>query len=131
MRSNRLYVARFGIVVVAIAGALQDVVATADRRLRHPGRRATAAHLGRVDLATRHQRGRHRGDGGRHGCHAGHDGGLGDIFANEQIYVGLASGLVVYVVGSLISEPTAPEVLVAGCGIDAVARSKPRDATMW
>jgi SSS family solute:Na+ symporter len=36
---------------------------------------------------------------------------LGDIFANEPIYVGLASGLVVYVVGSLMSKPTAPEVL--------------------
>ena len=36
---------------------------------------------------------------------------LGDIFANEPIYVGLASGLVVYVVGSLLSKPTDPEVL--------------------
>ena len=34
-----------------------------------------------------------------------------DIFANEPIYVGLVSGLVVYVVGSLMSKPTDPEVL--------------------
>ena len=36
---------------------------------------------------------------------------VGDIFANEPIYVGLASGLVVYVVGSLATKPTAPEIL--------------------
>jgi SSS family solute:Na+ symporter len=36
---------------------------------------------------------------------------VGDIYANEQIYVGLASGLVVYLVGSLTSKPTDPEVL--------------------
>lgn len=32
---------------------------------------------------------------------------VGDIFANEPIYVGLASGLLVFVVGSLLSKPTA------------------------
>jgi solute:Na+ symporter, SSS family len=36
---------------------------------------------------------------------------LGDIYANEPIYVGLASGLVVYVVGSLLSKPSDPEIL--------------------
>jgi hypothetical protein len=36
---------------------------------------------------------------------------VGDIFANEPIYVGLASGLVVFVVGSLATKPTDPEVL--------------------
>jgi solute:Na+ symporter, SSS family len=36
---------------------------------------------------------------------------LGDIYANEPIYVGLAAGLVVFVAGSLASRPTAPEVL--------------------
>jgi solute:Na+ symporter, SSS family len=36
---------------------------------------------------------------------------VGDIYANEPIYVGLASGLVVYVVGSLASKLTDPEVL--------------------
>ena len=33
------------------------------------------------------------------------------IEANEPIYWGLASGLVVFVVGSLASKPTDPEVL--------------------
>ena len=33
---------------------------------------------------------------------------LGDIYANEPIYVGLASGLVVYVVGSLLTKPDRP-----------------------
>jgi solute:Na+ symporter, SSS family len=33
------------------------------------------------------------------------------IEANEPIYVGLAAGLVVFVVGSLASRPTAPDVL--------------------
>jgi SSS family solute:Na+ symporter len=36
---------------------------------------------------------------------------LGDIFANEPVYVGLAAGLVAYVAGSLLSTPTAPEIL--------------------
>jgi solute:Na+ symporter, SSS family len=36
---------------------------------------------------------------------------VGDIYANEPIYVGLAAGLVVFVAGSLASRPTAPEVL--------------------
>ena len=36
---------------------------------------------------------------------------MGDIFANEPIYVGLASGLVVYVVGSLATKPTDPAVM--------------------
>ena len=36
---------------------------------------------------------------------------VGDIYANEPIYVGLAAGLLVYVVGSLATRPTAPEVL--------------------
>jgi solute:Na+ symporter, SSS family len=55
---------------------------------------------------------------------------LGDIFANEPVYVGMASGLVVYVVGSLMSELTRPRCWWWS-GIDAVARSRPRDATMW
>ena len=36
---------------------------------------------------------------------------IGDIFAVEPIYFGLASGLLVFVVGSLLSKPTAPEVM--------------------
>jgi solute:Na+ symporter, SSS family len=37
---------------------------------------------------------------------------LGDIYANKPIYFGLVSGLVVFVVGSLATTPTDPEVLV-------------------
>ena len=36
---------------------------------------------------------------------------VGDIFANEPIYFGLASGLAVFVVGSLLSKPTANDVM--------------------
>jgi solute:Na+ symporter, SSS family len=36
---------------------------------------------------------------------------VGDIEANEPIYVGLAAGLVVFVVGSLASRPTDSDVL--------------------
>ncbi|WNG95278.1 hypothetical protein [Mycobacterium sp. ITM-2016-00318] len=36
---------------------------------------------------------------------------VGDIFANEPIYFGLASGLVVFVSGSLLSRPTANDVM--------------------
>jgi SSS family solute:Na+ symporter len=36
---------------------------------------------------------------------------VGDLYANEPVYVGLGTGLVAYVVGSLASRPTNPEVL--------------------
>ena len=36
---------------------------------------------------------------------------VGDLYANEPIYVGLATGLVAYVAGSLATRPTDPEVL--------------------
>jgi Na+/proline symporter len=36
---------------------------------------------------------------------------LGDIYANDPVFYGLASGLMVFVVGSLTSTPTDPEVL--------------------
>jgi SSS family solute:Na+ symporter len=36
---------------------------------------------------------------------------VGDLCANEPVYVGLGTGLVAYVVGSLASRPTDPEVL--------------------
>jgi solute:Na+ symporter, SSS family len=35
----------------------------------------------------------------------------GDLYANEPVYVGLATGLVAYVAGSLATRPTDPEVL--------------------
>jgi SSS family solute:Na+ symporter len=36
---------------------------------------------------------------------------VGDIFANEPIYYGLASGLLVFVIGSLVTKPTASDVM--------------------
>jgi SSS family solute:Na+ symporter len=36
---------------------------------------------------------------------------VGDLYANEPVYVGLATGLVAYVTGSLATRPTDPEVL--------------------
>jgi solute:Na+ symporter, SSS family len=36
---------------------------------------------------------------------------VGDIFANEPIYVGLGSGIVVYVVASLLTTPTPVSIL--------------------
>ena len=111
VRNNRLYVAGFGIVMVLIACVLQDVVAALTvaydilvggllvpilgglvwRRGTNVGAIAAMAVGTVATLATMVL--------------------LGDIFANEPIYVGLVSGLVVYVVGSLLSKPTAPEVL--------------------
>lgn len=69
IRSNRLYVAGFGIVMVVIACALRR------------GRRVDRG----LQLLTA-------------------------VFASEPIYVGLASGLLVFVVGSLLSKPTSYEV---------------------
>ena len=72
IRSNRLYVAGFGIVMVLIACAAARRGRRADRGLRHPGRRAAGADPRRADLAPRHQRRRGGGDGGGHRCHVGH-----------------------------------------------------------
>jgi SSS family solute:Na+ symporter len=111
LRSNRLYVAAFGLLVIAISCALQDVVAALTvaydilvggllvpilggliwRRGTNVGALlamgvGTLATL--VTMAV-----------------------VGDLYANEPIYVGLAAGLVVFVVGSLASRPTPPAVL--------------------
>ena len=107
IRSNRLYVAGFGIVMVVIACVLQDVVAALTvaydilvggllvpilggllwRRGTNVGAIAAMAVGTVATLATMII--------------------VGDIYANEPIYCGLASGLVVFVVGSLLSKPTA------------------------
>jgi hypothetical protein len=111
IRTNRLYVAGFGIVMVLIACALQDVVAALTvaydilvggllvpilgglvwRRGTNVGAVAAMAVGTVATLATMIY--------------------LGDIYANQPIYVGLVSGLVVFVVGSLATKPTDPEVL--------------------
>ena len=73
LRSNRIYVAAFGILMIVIACVLQDVVAALDGGLRHPGRRAACADPGRADMAARNQRRGAGSDGGRHRGDAGHD----------------------------------------------------------
>ena len=97
MRSNRIYVAAFGVVMIVIACLLQDVVAALTvaydilvggllwRRGTDMGAIAAMAVGTVATLATMVA--------------------VGDIFANEPIYVGLASGLMVFVVGSLLSKP--------------------------
>jgi len=111
IRSNRIYVAVFGVVMIVIACLLQDVVAALTvaydilvggllipilggllwRRGTNVGAIAAMAVGTVATLATMIA--------------------VGDIFANEPIYVGLASGLLVFVVGSLLSKPTATEVM--------------------
>ncbi len=111
LRNNRLYVAGFGVLMVIIACVLQDVVAALTvaydilvggllvpilggllwRRATNVGAVAAMAVGTVATLVTMAV--------------------VGDIFANEPIYVGLASGLVVFIVGSLATKPTDPEVL--------------------
>jgi solute:Na+ symporter, SSS family len=111
LRSNRIYVAAFGILMIVIACLLQDVVAALTvaydilvggllvpilggllwRRGTNVGAVAAMAVGTVVTLATMII--------------------VGDIFANEPIYFGLASGLVVFIAGSLLSKPTAAEVM--------------------
>jgi solute:Na+ symporter, SSS family len=112
IRSNRLYVAGFGVVMVVIACVLQDVVAALTvaydilvggllvpilgglvwRRGTNIGAIAAMAVGTVATLATMAV--------------------VGDIFANEPIYVGLGSGIVVYVVASLLTTPTPVSILV-------------------
>ncbi|MGY1594957.1 sodium:solute symporter [Geodermatophilus sp. SYSU D00708] len=111
VRSNRLYVAGFGVLMIVIACALQDVVAALTiaydilvggllvailgglvwRRGTNVGALVSMAAGTVATLATMAV--------------------VGDIYANEPVYLGLAAGLVGYVVGSLVSPPTAPHVL--------------------
>ena len=111
VRNNRLYVAGFGVVMVIIACVLQDVVAALTvaydilvggllvpilgglvwRRGTNVGAIVAMAVGTVATLATMIA--------------------LGDIYANEPIYVGLGAGLLCYVVGSLASRPTDPAVL--------------------
>ncbi len=111
LRSNRIYVAAFGILMIVIACILQDVVAALTvaydilvggllvpilggllwRRGTNVGAVAAMAVGTVVTLATMII--------------------VGDIFANEPIYFGLASGLVVYIIGSLLTKPTASDVM--------------------
>jgi SSS family solute:Na+ symporter len=111
VRGHRLLVAAFGVVAIVIACLLQDVVAALTiaydilvggllvpilgglvwRRATIVGAVGAMAAGTVATLVTMAV--------------------VGDIEANEPIYVGLAAGLVTFVVGSLASRPTAPEVL--------------------
>jgi SSS family solute:Na+ symporter len=111
VRGNRLLIAAFGVVVIVIACILQDVVAALTiaydilvggllvpilgglvwRRATIVGAVAAIAIGTVATLATMAV--------------------VGDIYANEPIYVGLAAGLVAFVAGSLASRPTATDVL--------------------
>jgi SSS family solute:Na+ symporter len=111
VRGNRVLIVAFGLVVIVIACLLQDVVAAltvaydilvggllvpilgglAWRRATIVGAVAAIAVGTVATLATMAV--------------------VGDIYANEPIYVGLAAGLVVFVAGSLASRPTPPDVL--------------------
>ena len=55
---------------------------------------------------------------------------VGDIYANEPIYVGLASGLVVFVVGSLLSSPPPPRCWRSGTAA-AAGRTPRRLRRRW
>ena len=111
VRGHRLLVVAFGVVAIVIACLLQDVVAALTiaydilvggllvpiigglmwRRATIVGAVAAMAAGTVATLVTMAV--------------------VGDIEANEPIYVGLVAGLVVFVVGSLASRPTAPAVL--------------------
>ena len=111
VRSNRLHVAGFGVVMIGIACVLQDVVAALTiaydilvggllvailgglvwRRGTNVGALVSMAAGTVATLATMVV--------------------VGDIYANEPIYVGLAAALVGYVAASLASRPTDPQVL--------------------
>jgi SSS family solute:Na+ symporter len=127
VRNNRLYVAGFGILMVLIACVLQDVVAALTvaydilvggllvpiiggliwRRGTNVGALAAMAVGTAATLITMVV--------------------VGDIYANEPIYVGLGTGLLAYLIGSLTTRPTAPEVLAewdrrsAGAGVERPA----------
>lgn len=125
LTSNRFYLIGFGILMIAIACVLQDVVAALTvaydilvggllvpiiggliwRRGNNIGAIAAMALGTAATLITMV--------------------GYGDIYANEPIYFGLATGLVVYVVGSLATPPTPPGILDEwvrrSAGKDAVA----------
>jgi SSS family solute:Na+ symporter len=113
VRSNRLYVAGFGVVMIAIACALQDVVAALTIAYDILVGGLLVAILG--GLVWR----RGTNVGALVSMAAGTVATLvtmlvvGDIYANEPVYVGLGAALVGYLAGSLTSGPTDPQVLAA------------------
>jgi solute:Na+ symporter, SSS family len=108
IRNNRLYVAGFGILMVVIACVLQDVVNALTVAYDILVGGLLVPILGGLVLAARQQ---HRGACGDGRRHCGNPGGHVHVRHRGQRADLLASGLVVFVVGSLASKPTDPEVL--------------------
>lgn len=108
---SRWLVAGFGIVMIAIACLLQDVVAALTVAYDILVGGLLVPILG--GLLWR----RGTGTGALAAMGVGTVATLvtmfvvGDLYANEPVYVGLGTGLVAYVVGSLASRPTDPDVL--------------------
>jgi solute:Na+ symporter, SSS family len=109
---SRWLVAGFGVVMIAIACLLQDVVAALTVAYDILVGGLLVPILG--GLLWR----RGTGTGALAAMGVGTVATLvtmfvvGDLYANEPVYVGLGTGLVAYVVGSLASRPTDPDVLV-------------------
>ena len=106
---SRWLVAGFGVVMIVIACLLQDVVAA-----------LTVAYdilVGGLLVPIIGGLVWRRGTGALAAMGVGTVATLvtmfvvGDLYANEPVYVGLATGLVAYVAGSLATRPTDPEVL--------------------
>jgi len=106
---SRWLVAGFGVVMIAIACLLQDVVAA-----------LTVAYdilVGGLLVPIIGGLVWRRGTGALASMGVGTVATLvtmfvvGDLYANEPVYVGLATGLVAYVAGSLATRPTDSEVL--------------------
>jgi SSS family solute:Na+ symporter len=122
VRSNRFYVAGFGLVMILIACVLQDVVAALTVAYDILVGGLLVPILG--GLLWR----RGTNVGALLAMAVGTAGTLitmfvvGDIYANEPIYVGLGLGLLVYVAGSLATTPTPAAVMaewdrrIAGAG---------------
>jgi SSS family solute:Na+ symporter len=108
---SRWLVAGFGVVMIAIACLLQDVVAALTVAYDILVGGLLVPILG--GLLWR----RGTGTGALAAMGVGTVATLvtmvvvGDLYANEPVYVGLGTGLVSYVVGSLASRPTDPDVL--------------------
>jgi SSS family solute:Na+ symporter len=108
---SRWLVAGFGVVMIAIACLLQDVVAALTVAYDILVGGLLVPILG--GLLWR----RGTGTGALAAMGVGTVATLvtmfvvGDLYANEPVYVGLGTGLVAYVVGSLATRPTDPEVL--------------------
>lgn len=121
---NRLLVAIFGVVMIIVACVLQDVVAALTVAYDILVGGLLVPIIGGLIWK------RGTNIGAVAAIAAGTAGTLvtmlvmGDIYANEPIYVGLGAGLAAYLIGSLVSAPTPPHILAEwtrrSTGSDAV-----------